>query len=155
MENTIYLTQEGLDNIRQELENLKDVERPKNIQALKDARSQGDLSENADYDAAREEQSRIEQRIQEIEAILKNYKLIKANKSKKVEIGKRVTVKYIDNGHEGTYDIVGTIESDPMNNKISNEAPLGAAIIGSKVGDKVLVISGSKKEYHVEILKVE
>ena len=86
------LTQEGVDKLKSELQYLKEVKRPENIEALKDARAQGDLSENADYDAARNEQARIEARIQEIETIIKNVKLIRKSSVDKIDIGKSVKV---------------------------------------------------------------
>ncbi len=149
------LTQEGKEALEAELAHLKDVERPANIQALQDARGQGDLSENADYDAAREDQRRIEGRIVELENILKNVKIIEKSKSSKVTTGKHVTITYVALGKTFEYDIVGTIEADPMNNKISNESPLGKTLMGRKAGETVTVVSESGKEFKVSIDSVK
>lgn len=149
------LTQEGKEQLEKELAHLKDVERPANITALQDARAQGDLSENADYDAAREDQRRIEGRIAEIENILKNVKIIEKDRSSKVGTGKHVVITYVSLGKKFEYDIVGTIEADPMNMKISNESPLGKALIGKKTGDVVTVVSESGKEFKVKIESVK
>ncbi|VEU82591.1 transcription elongation factor GreA [Acholeplasma hippikon] len=152
------LTQAGLDALKLELEDLKDVKRKENLEALKEAREQGDLSENADYDAARNEQARIEARILEIETIIKNVKIIKeSNDSSAVNLGKEVTIKYLGIGRdlEDTYHIVGTIESDPKNKKVSIDSPLGKSIKGRTVGDVVTVKSETGKTFQVEILSIK
>lgn len=149
------LTEEGLKHLEEERQHLIDVERPNNIKALQDARSQGDLSENADYDAARDEQSRIEARIQEINEILKNVKIITKDKSSKVATGKEVTIKFIDMDKVEVYNIVGTIEADPFEQKISNESPLGKAIMGHDKGAIVTVVTEKGKEFKVEILDIK
>ena len=131
MENTYQLTEQGFQNLKDELERLKDVDRKRNLDALKEARAQGDLSENADYDAARDEQARIEARVKEIEGILKNYEIIKEDTSNKVNIGKTVVIKVGDMEKE-TYKIVGSLEANPLEKRISNESPIGKGIIGSK-----------------------
>ena len=117
------LTQEGVDQLRAELSHLKDVKRPENVIALQEARAQGDLSENADYDAARDEQARIEARIKEIENILENFKLIKASSDNKVTTGKTVTLFFVEKKKTVDYQLVGTIEANPMLNKISTDSP--------------------------------
>ena len=149
------LTLDGKRELENELEHLKSVDRPQNIIAIQEARSQGDLSENADYTAAREEQGRIEARIFEIENILKNVKLIEADKSNKVSTGKTVVLEYVALGKEFTYDLVGTIEADPFAGKISNDSPLGNAIIGHKKGDKVTFVTGANLEQTVIIKDVK
>lgn len=149
------LTQEGLEKLKAELDDLKNVQRPKNIEFLQEARAQGDLSENADYDAAREDQRRIEGRIVEIEAILKNVVIIEKDNSNKISTGKQVVVTYIDLKKTFTFDIVGTIEADPSNNKISNDSPLGKALIGRLKGETVTVIAESGKEHRVKIEDVK
>lgn len=103
---------------------------------IAEARDYGDLSENAEYDSAREEQGLVETRIAEIEDILMNAEEIKARKSDKVHVGSTVNVK---NGKSYTYTIVGPVEADPINGKISNESPLGVALIGKAVGDKATI----------------
>lgn len=149
------LTKAGLEEHKRELEKLKNEDRVRNIEALKDARAQGDLSENADYDAAREEQGRIEARIVEIEAILKNVKIIVKDTSDKVSAGKHVTIKFLNTDTTHVYEVVGTIEADPFNGKISVDSPLGKAIFGRSLGDTVTVVTETGNEFKVEIVKVE
>jgi len=149
------LTQAGLDQLKEELIYLKDVKRVENLEALKEAREQGDLSENADYDAARNEQARIEARIAEIEMILKNVKVIKSNDdSSTVNIGKKVLLRFVERKKEVEYQVVGTIEADPKNFKISIESPLGKTIKGKEVGDVVQVKSATNKQSTVKILAI-
>ena len=150
----IEITEEGYKAVEEEYANLKDVLIPANIQALQDARSQGDLSENADYDAARDEQARLDARLKELEYIKKNHKIIEVDKSKKVSIGKMVNITYVDLGKTFDFAIVGTIEADPINGKVSSESPLGKALIGAKKGDTVTVVSESGKESRVLINSV-
>ena len=146
----IEITEEGYAAVLAEYNNLKDVLIPANIQALQDARSQGDLSENADYDAARDEQARLNARSLELENIIKNHKIIEVDKSKKVSIGKNVNITYVDLGK--TFDFA--IVADPINGKISSESPLGKALMGAKKGDTVTVVSESGKESRVLINSV-
>lgn len=149
------LTQSGLEALKAELTDLKDVKRKENLEALKEAREQGDLSENADYDAARNEQARIEARILEIESIIKNVKIIKNNDdSSAVNIGKEVVLKFIEKDREMTYHLVGTIEADPIKGKISIESPLGKSIKGKEVGDVVTVKSETGKNFNVQIISI-
>ncbi len=150
----IEITEEGYAAVLAEYNNLKDVLIPANIQALQDARSQGDLSENADYDAARDEQARLNARSLELENIIKNHKIIEVDKSKKVSIGKNVNITYVDLDKTFDFAIVGTIEADPINGKISSESPLGKALMGAKKGDTVTVVSESGKESRVLINSV-
>ncbi len=149
------ITEDGLKKIQEELEHIKTVERPENITALQEARAQGDLSENADYDAARNDQVRIEQRILELENILKNHKIITTTTSNVVSAGTTVTVLNKKTNEKQTFDIVGTIEANPLENKISNECPFGLAVVGAKVGDIKTVVPESRNNYEVEILKIE
>lgn len=157
MDNKKYyeLTEEGRLNLEREKQHLIDVDRPNNIKALQDARSQGDLSENADYDAAREEQSRIEARIAEITEILKNVKIITKDSSNRVTTGKNVTIEFIGMNKTESYDIVGTIEADPFEHKISNESPLGKAIMGHDKGTTLTVVTEKAKEFRVKIIDVK
>ncbi len=152
---TYQLTQKGIDKLKAELEHLKTTEREKILEALKEARAQGDLSENADYDAARDQQARIETRIKEIENILKHAELIREDsRGNKITIGK--TVKLSVNGKDPVeYSIVGSIEADPFNNKISNESPVGKAVIGHKPGDEVTYKTEARREIHIKILDVK
>jgi len=157
MENNYQLTEAGFAQLKAELEELKGVKRNENLEALKEARSQGDLSENADYDAAREEQARIESRIKEIENILKHSEIIKGNsRSKVVKIGKTVTLNIIKDGKtimkNKEYIIVGNLEANPFQGKISNESPLGKALIGKKKGKNITYKAENGQEMSVEII---
>ncbi|MFA7076579.1 MAG: transcription elongation factor GreA [Candidatus Izemoplasmatales bacterium] len=156
MENTYKLTEAGYDQLKAELDELKGEKRNANLEALKEARAQGDLSENADYDAARDEQARIEARIKEIENILKNSEIIKENnRSKVIGMGKTVVVKFLHNNYELEFTLVGKLEANPMQRKVSNESPIGKAIIGSKKGKVVTYKSETGQELSVEILDVK
>ena len=139
-ETNITLTPEGYLELETELKELKEVKRPEVIQALKEARALGDLSENSDYDAARNAQAQIEGRIKELEYKLEHCEIIEAKKGGKISVGSTVTITY-DDGEEETYKIVGSLEADPFENKISNESPIGVAVIGHKKGDTVAVES--------------
>ena len=134
------LTYAGLKALEDELENLKVVKRREIAQKIKEAREQGDLSENAEYDAAKDEQRDMEARIEEIEQILKNAVVIDEKFEKGViSLGCLVTLEDISLGREVTYHIVGSTEADILQNKISNEAPIGKALLGKKIGDVVQV----------------
>jgi transcription elongation factor GreA len=154
MDKAYQLTKQGLLDLQNEIERLKTEDRKRNLEALKEARAQGELSENADYDAARDEQAQIEARIKEIEGILKNYELIKEDHSNKVNIGKTVVIKVADLPEE-TYTIVGSLEADPIRNKISNESPIGKGIIGSKKGKTVTVKTETGRDVQVKIIDVK
>ena len=156
MSEKFTLTEEGLKNLQDELYQLKNVERVKNITALQEARAQGDLSENADYDAARDQQAQIAARIATIEKILKNYEIIKDGAN---NLGKWVKIEFLDLEDEdepaiAVYKIVGTLEADPLRQLISNESPLGSASVNHKVGDKVYVKSESGEEFWVMIHEI-
>ena len=149
------LTKAGYKKLEEELNYLINVAREEVKKQLAEARAQGDLSENADYDAARGKQAEVEGRIKEIENILANAEIIEEGKAstKKVGLGSTVTIRFLDNGKEASFMIVGTVESDPVNGKISNSCPLGEALVGKNVGDIVEV--KANKTYKVEILKIE
>ena len=155
MSNKVYLTNEGFLEIEEELNHLKEVKRPEVIKALKDARALGDLSENADYDAARNEQAQVEGRILELEKILETAEIIEKRDTDKVGLGTTVTIRYLDEDDDDTeeYRIVGSKEADPSNNKISNESPLAQAIMGAKAGDERTVES-PRGSYRVEIVEI-
>ena len=153
MSKEIYLTASGLKEIQDELDELKNVKRPEVITALKEARALGDLSENAEYDAARTEQALVENRIQELEAMIENVVLIENVDTDKVSIGTTVTIEYVGDNDTEAYSVVGSKEADPFNNKISNESPIAQAIMGKKTGDVVSVDSPNGK-YDVKILKI-
>ena len=153
-----YLTQEGYDKLVQELDYVKNVEQKKNIEDLQDARSQGDLSENADYDAARDQQAKIAARIKELELIIKNAVIISEDSGN--NLGKTIKIRFLDNVEDDeeeveTYQIVGSLQADPLNGLISNESPLGKAVLDKKVGDRVYVKTESLKEFWVEILDIK
>lgn len=154
-EDKIYVTEEGLKKLQDEYYNLVHVVREEVKAELKEARSLGDLSENADYDAARDKQSQVESRIAELESMLQHYEIISTSKgsSKTVHIGSTVTLKFLDTKKEETFTIVGSTESDPLNGKLSNETPLAQAILDKKVGATVTVNVGSP--YDVMIVKVK
>lgn len=146
------MTSEGLKQLEDELEDLKINRRKENAQKIKEAREQGDLSENAEYEAAREEQREIEARIAEIDSIIKNVEIVEIDEMdmNKVHIGCIVTVYDEEFDEEIEYNIVGTNEADILNNKISNESPVGAALMGHVAGDEVEVNTlGGVEKYKV------
>jgi len=151
--NTVYLTQEGLDNLKNELDDLINVKRPDNIQAIKEARSLGDLSENAEYDAARNEQAQIESRIKQLEKMLENVSIISEVSKDIVGIGNTVSIKYVDDDEEDEYKIVGSQEADPFESKISNESPIAQALVNHKVGD-IVTVESPNGSYDVEIIEI-
>lgn len=146
------LTYEGLKKYEDELENLKVVKRQEVAQKIKEARAQGDLSENAEYDAAKDEQRDIEARIDELEKILKNAEVIVEDEVDldKINIGCQVKILDIEMNQEHDYKIVGSTEANSLKGKISNESPVGRALIGAKTGDIVRVETpGGELEYQV------
>jgi transcription elongation factor GreA len=155
MNETHYLTPEGKEKLQQELQQLITVERDKITQRLKSAISMGDLSENAEYHKAKEDQGFLEGRIQEIEIILKNSELIDLTKNyDEVAIGARVTIKE-GNYPPEVYVLVGSKEANPTKGKISNESPIGKALLGHKVGDVVRVELPQDEPILFEILAIE
>ena len=153
--NTVYLTQEGLDELKAELDNLINVRRPENIQAIKEARSLGDLSENAEYDAARNEQAQIEARIKQLEKMLENVSIISETSKDKVGIGSTVVIKYVDDDdEEDEYKIVGSQDAHPFESKISNESPIAKALLEHKVGD-VVTVESPNGSYEIEIVEIK
>lgn len=151
----VILTSEGYKKLEKELEDLKTNKRADVAEKLKEARAQGDLSENAEYDAAKEEQANIEARINQIEAMMIRAEVVDESKidTNTIAIGCKVTVKYVDGGEQDDYWIVGSTESDALNNRVSNESPMGAAMLGHKVGDiiEIEVPNGTMK---FEIIKI-
>jgi transcription elongation factor GreA len=136
----IYLTKEGLEELKKEYDELSKKRRPQIVERLSSARDQGDLSENAEYQAAREELSFVDGRIDELEEVLKDVVIIEdktKSRDKGVALGSKVTVK-ID-GTEEIYTVVGEFEADPTDKKISHESPLGKALIGKDVGEQIEV----------------
>ena len=151
---TVYLTKEGLEDLKQELDHLINVRRPENIIAIKEARSLGDLSENAEYDAARNEQAQIESRIQQLEKMLENVSIIEEVSTDKVSIGNTVLIKYVDDDEEDEYKIVGSQEADPFESKISNESPIAKALFDHKVGD-IVTVESPNGSYEIEIVEIK
>ena len=154
MSDRVYLTNEGFLEIEEELSHLKEVKRPEVIKALKDARALGDLSENADYDAARNEQAQVEGRIKELEQLLEKAELIEKKDTDKVTLGVTVTIKYDEDDDTEEYRIVGSKEADPSNNKISNESPLAKAIMNASVGD-ICNVESPNGSYQVTIVNIK
>lgn len=147
MKKLFKLTQAGIDELKQELEQLI-AERPEITERIRSARELGDLSENAEYASARSEQERSEARITEIEHILKNVDVISAPKAGgKVHLGSTVTLK--GNGKEKQFQVVGTVEADPLSGKISDESPIGKALLGKKIGDEVEIITPAETVIYI------
>lgn len=149
MQKKYLLTQEGLLKLNEELKHLINDKRKEVIERIREAAAHGDLSENADYAQAREEQSFIEGRIMEIEDMIKNAEIITAStQHSSVTIGSTIKVKV--DGDEKSYSIVGSNEANPLEGKISNESLVGKALLGKKIGDKVTVTTPvGEKEYEV------
>jgi transcription elongation factor GreA len=135
----VYLTAEGVENLRQELEHLTHVKRPALAERLHKAIQQGDLSENADYTTAKEEQGWLEGRIQQIEAMLRRSVIIESASADRIALGSRVTVIEEGMDEAEVFHIVGPAEADPANGRVSNESPLGRALLGQRVGERVTV----------------
>ena len=151
----VYLTEQGYENLKKELDDLINVKRPANINAIKEARALGDLSENADYDAARAEQAEIEGRIKQVEVMLENAEIIKEASKDKVGIGSTVAIEYLDDeDEEDEYTIVGSQEADPLAFKISNESPIAKALISKKVGD-IVTVESPNGSYQVKITSIK
>ena len=153
MANEIYVTANGLEEMKKELEFLKTVRRPEIIVALKEARALGDLSENAEYDAARNDQAVVENKIKELEISIENAKIISEVSTDKVTIGNNVKLEYVEDGDIEVYSIVGSKEADPFLNRISNESPIAKAILGLSVGSVAAVESPNGK-YNVKIVEI-
>ena len=141
MEKKNILTYEGLKKLEDELKDLKVVRRKEVAQKIKEAREQGDLSENAEYDAAKDEQRDIEARIEELEKILKNAEVVDEEEVDldKINVGCRVKILDMEFDEELEYKVVGSTEANSLTGKISNESPVGKAILGAKIGDVVTV----------------
>lgn len=153
MRNTVKLTKSGLEALKSELKELLEVKRPKIVDRLSNARQQGDLSENSDYQSAKEELEFLDGRIDELTMVVQTAVVADvAKKSDGVAVGTKVTVKV--NGKEVVFDVVGEWEADPVNKKISEKSPLGVALTGKKVGDKAEVEAPAGKVAY-EILAIE
>ena len=148
----IPMTPQGYQTLKSELDQLKSVERPRNIQAIEDARAHGDLSENAEFDAAKERQSFLESRINELEYKLANADIIdpRTISKDKAVFGCTVVLENTDTGEEITYQLVGPEESSIEKGRISVTSPLGGAIIGKKLGDEIVFQApGGKRNYEL------
>ena len=150
----VYLTEQGLADLKEELDILINEKRPKNIQSIKEARSLGDLSENADYDAAKNEQAQIEGRIKTIEKMLENVEIIKETSKDIVGLGSTVSIQYVDDDDTDEYKIVGSQEADPFESRISNESPIAQALLNHKVGDTV-VVDSPNGSYEIKITEIK
>lgn len=134
------MTREGKEKLEKELQELKTIKRREVVERIKNARSFGDLSENSEYDSAKEEQAFVEGRIAMIEKMLRNAVIIEDDENNDiVTLGKSVTFIELPDGEEETYTIVGSAESDPFEGKISNDSPIAKSLLGKKVGDEVTV----------------
>ena len=154
LDEKFYVTEEGLKELKEEYENLVHVVRNEVIEDLKAARAQGDLSENADYDAARDKQAQVEARIKEQEHMIRNAEVISENRGTSyVRLGSTVTVEPMDTHEKITFTIVGTVEADPLNGKVSNATPLAEAILEKKVGTVVTV--EVDEPYDVKIVEIK
>ncbi len=156
VEKVFPMTLEGKKKLEEELEYLKTVKRKEVVERIKIARSFGDLSENSEYDSAKDEQAFVEGRITTIENMIRNAKIIEedADSEGKVTLGKTVTFIELPDGEEETYTIVGSAEADPFEGKISNDSPIAKSLLGKHVGDKVTVQTPGG-EMLVEITKID
>ena len=137
----ITVSSEGLKKLQEELEYLKTIKRKEVAENIKTARSFGDLSENSEYDEAKDEQGKVEKRIADIEAMLANIRVVDGTEGKSdvAGVGSKVKILYVDDNEEAEYTIVGPTEADPLSGKISDDSPVGGAIINKKVGDEFIV----------------
>ncbi|MBO5451451.1 MAG: transcription elongation factor GreA [Lachnospiraceae bacterium] len=150
------LTYEGLRKYEDELHELKVVKRKEVAQKIKEAREQGDLSENAEYDAAKDEQRDIEARIEELEKILKNAEVVVEEEVDldKISVGCQIKIVDLEDNSELTYKIVGSTEANSLKGKISNESPLGKALLGAKIGD-VVTVEAPMGELQYKVLEIQ
>ena len=149
----VKLTPDGYIEIENRLNKLREEDRPRIIQAIKEARAQGDLSENADYDAAREDQAKVEAEIKDLEYMIEHAVIIESAKTGVVGLGSVVKIEYVGDDDTDEYKIVGSLEADPFDNKISDESPIGKALCGSKVGD-IVSIESPNGSYEVKIISI-
>ncbi|MDC3413300.1 transcription elongation factor GreA [Aquibacillus sp. 3ASR75-11] len=156
VEKSYYMTQEGKEKLENELEYLKTEKRQEVVERIKIARGFGDLSENSEYDAAKDEQAFVESRITQVEKMIRNAVIIENDNANPnvVSLGKRVTFKELPDGEEESYKIVGSAEADPFEEKISNDSPIARSLLGHEVGEEVTV-STPGGDLDVKILKVE
>ncbi|QSS99048.1 transcription elongation factor GreA [Pontibacillus sp. ALD_SL1] len=155
-EKSYYMTEEGLQKLEDELKYLKTEKRQEVVERIKIARGFGDLSENSEYDAAKDEQAFVESRISQVENMIRNAEIIEsdAGNSDEVSLGKSVTFQELPDGDEETYTIVGSAEADPFEGKISNDSPMAKSLLGHTIGEKVTVATPGG-EINVKIVNVE
>lgn len=153
IKNELVVTAEGFLELEAELEDLKTSKRPEIITALKEARALGDLSENAEYDAARTAQAEVEGRITKLEYLIDNAKIIDSTNKEEVTLGATVIIDYVDDNEEAEFKIVGSLEANPNKNKISNESPIGKAIMNKKIGD-IIAVESPNGSYNIKIKKI-
>ncbi|WP_188206239.1 transcription elongation factor GreA [Alkalibacillus aidingensis] len=155
-EKSYYMTEEGKQKLQDELEELKTVRRPEVVERIKVARSFGDLSENSEYDAAKDEQAFVESRISQLENMIRYAVIIENDEDNNevVQLGKTVKFVELPEGDEEEYQIVGSAEADPFEGRISNDSPMAKSLLGKKVGDKVMVQTPGG-EFEVEIVEVK
>lgn len=155
MDNKIVLTLEGKLAYERRRDELNNILLPQIVERIKAAKEQGDLSENAEYTAARDEQARLNGELLEIESILKYAEIITVVNSDVIQVGSKVSYKDLETNEVYSFSIVGTAEADLENGKISNEAPIGKALYGHKVGEVVTVVKPKGGKYEIEIISVE
>src|SRR5699024_9651574 len=155
-EKSYYMTEEGKDKLEEELQHLKTEKRQEVVERIKIARSFGDLSENSEYDAAKDEQAFVESRISQVETMIRNAVIIENDNENSdiISLGRSVTFKELPDGDEETYTIVGSAESDPFEGKISNDSPMAKSLIGQEAGAEVSVTTPAG-DIMVRIEKVE
>lgn len=155
LEKKYYMTKEGKEKLEKELEYLKTEKRKEVVERIKVARSFGDLSENSEYDAAKDEQAFVESRIAQLEKMIRNAVIIEDSNEDPnvVTIGKKVKFIELPDGEEETYMIVGSAESDPLAGKISNDSPMAKSLLGKRIGDEV-VVQTPGGELNVKIIEV-
>ncbi len=153
IKNELVVTAEGFLELEAELEDLKTNKRPEIIVALKEARALGDLSENAEYDAARTSQAEVEGRITKLEYLIDNAKIIDSTNKEEVTLGATVIIDYVEDNEEAEFKIVGSLEANPNKNKISNESPIGKAIMNKKIGD-IIAVESPNGSYNIKIKKI-
>ncbi|WP_373892885.1 transcription elongation factor GreA [Virgibacillus natechei] len=156
IEKSYYMTQEGKEKLEEELHHLKTSKRQEVVERIKVARDFGDLSENSEYDAAKDEQAFVESRVNQVEKMIRNAVIIENDTDNPdiVSLGKSVTFKELPDGEEETYRIVGSAEADPFEGKISNDSPMAKSLIGHEIGTEVAVATPGG-DIQVKIVKVE
>lgn len=153
--NTVKITKDGFEQLKKELDHLKTTKRKEVVEAIRVALSFGDLSENSEYDEAKTEQGKVENRIHELEELIKSAVLVNEDEisTDAVGVGSKVVVKNLKTGAELEYHVVGSTEANPMQRKISDQSPIGSAILGSAVGNVVTVVTPGG-ENQLEIVKI-